>query len=119
MADRHEQAQRGTAIRRPERLAETVYARVLDIIVRDRLAMGDKLPTEHALAEMFGVSRPVVREALGRLRSDGIIDARQGSGSFLSRPAPSRLMSHMQPANISSGLAAYEVRLALETASAR
>ena len=107
------------AIRRPERLGEAVYGRILEIIVKGGFHVGDKLPTENALAELFAVSRPVVREALMRLRSDGIVEARQGSGSYLSRPPPSRLMSHMQPANISSGLAAYEVRLALETSAAR
>lgn len=119
MPDSYESSQQITAIRRPERLPETVYGRILDIISSKGLTVGDKLPPETTLAQMFAVSRPVVREALMRLRSDGIIEARQGSGSYLSRPPPRRLMSRMQPANISSGLGGYEVRLALEPYAAR
>jgi GntR family transcriptional regulator, transcriptional repressor for pyruvate dehydrogenase complex len=47
------------------------------------LAPGDRLPTEAALAESFGVSRNVVREAIARLRYDGLIKTRQGSGTFV------------------------------------
>lgn len=119
MPDNNESSRQITAIRRPEKLPETVYGRILDIISSKGLTVGDKLPPETSLAQMFAVSRPVVREALMRLRSDGIIEARQGSGSYLSRPPPRRLMSRMQPANISSGLAGYEVRLALEPYAAR
>ncbi len=48
-----------------------------------RLAAGAKLPTEVALAEQFGVSRTVVREAVSRLKSMGLVDSRQGSGIFV------------------------------------
>lgn len=107
-------------IPRPERLAEAVYGRILGIIAGNKLAVGDKLPSETTLAQTFAVSRPILREALMRLRLDGIVEARQGSGTYLlSRPPPSRLMAHMQPGHISAGLAAYEVRLAVETATAR
>lgn len=48
-----------------------------------RLAAGDKLPTEAALVEQFSVSRTVVREAVSRLKSLGLVDSRQGSGVYV------------------------------------
>ena len=48
-----------------------------------RLAAGDKLPTEASLVNQFSVSRTVVREAMSRLKSLGLIESRQGSGVFV------------------------------------
>jgi GntR family transcriptional repressor for pyruvate dehydrogenase complex len=48
-----------------------------------RLAQGDKLPTEAVLVEKFSVSRTVVREAVSRLKSLGLVDSRQGSGVYV------------------------------------
>jgi GntR family transcriptional repressor for pyruvate dehydrogenase complex len=52
-------------------------------IARGDLKPGDRLPTEKALGEAFGVSRAVVREAIARLKADGLIETRQGSGAFV------------------------------------
>ena len=48
-----------------------------------RLAVGAKLPTEAALVGQFAVSRTVVREAVSRLKSLGLVDSRQGSGVYV------------------------------------
>lgn len=97
----------------------------LSVQVADQLALairngklhpGDKLPTEAKLAEQFEVSRTVVREALSRLKSLGMINSRQGSGIFVSP------QSNFQPLNFDLKLAAsreaviqiVEVRRALE-----
>lgn len=48
-----------------------------------RLTAGDKLPTEATLVDQFSVSRTVVREALSRLKSLGLVESRQGSGVFV------------------------------------
>jgi DNA-binding FadR family transcriptional regulator len=55
-------------------------------IVEGRLKPGDRLPTEHRLSTSLGVSRNVVREAIARLRADGIVESRQGVGAFVIRP---------------------------------
>ena len=47
------------------------------------LVAGDKLPTEAVLVEQFSVSRTVVREAVSRLKSLGLVDSRQGSGVYV------------------------------------
>ena len=64
-------------------LPDRIYARVVEAILRGDFVPSGKLPTEGELASSFGVSRPTVREALSRLRSDGIIDSRRGSGSYV------------------------------------
>jgi DNA-binding FadR family transcriptional regulator len=46
-----------------------------------------KLPTEAALAREFGVSRTVIREAISRLKNEGVVEPRQGSGVFISQHA--------------------------------
>ena len=66
-------------------LPDRIYARVVEAILRGDFLPSGKLPTEGELASSFGVSRPTVREALSRLRSDGVIDSRRGAGSFVIR----------------------------------
>ncbi|MBB1155026.1 MULTISPECIES: GntR family transcriptional regulator [Amycolatopsis] len=48
--------------------------------------VGDLLPGERALGEWFGASRNVVREALGLLRDEGLVERRQGVGTLVVRP---------------------------------
>lgn len=66
-----------------ERLSVQVAQQLAAEIRAGRLAPGDKLPTEAQLVEQFGVSRTVVREALSRLKSLGLVDSRQGSGVYV------------------------------------
>jgi len=56
--------------------------------LRRRLGLGDfdeRFPTEAELVVAFGVSRATVREAIRRLRGEGLLDARRGSGTFVVR----------------------------------
>ncbi len=64
-------------------LTDAVHDQLLALIQQEQLSVGDRLPGEHALAERFAVSRPVLRQALARLRADGRVTARQGSGHFV------------------------------------
>ena len=101
------------------RLADQLYGQIFDQIVAGRLNVGDKLPSEHEICERYGVSRPVVREALLRLRADGLVMAQQGLGTFVShQPAP-RLKTFDGVQNVAAYLRAQEVRLALEAEAAR
>ena len=70
-------------IARPLRLSEEVSGNLQRRIARAELKPGDRLPTEKALGDAFGVSRAVVREAIARLKADGLIETRQGSGAFV------------------------------------
>lgn len=66
-------------------LPDRIYARVVEAILRGDFVPSGKLPSEGELASSYGVSRPTIREALSRLRSDGIIDSRRGAGSYIIR----------------------------------
>jgi GntR family transcriptional regulator len=48
---------------------------------------GDKLPKEDALAQQLGISRPTLREALGRMEGQGVIMRRHGVGTFVTSPS--------------------------------
>jgi len=72
-----------TPLHRPQALSEEISAELARRIAAGTLGPGDRLPTEKALAEAFGVSRPVVREAIARLRNDGLVETRQGAGAFV------------------------------------
>jgi GntR family transcriptional repressor for pyruvate dehydrogenase complex len=62
------------------RTHEQVLAAIEDQILKENLRIGDRLPSERELAELLGVSRPSVREALRVLEWMGVIAAGVGSG---------------------------------------
>ena len=68
---------------RGQRLYEQVVERVEALIASGELQSGDRLPNERSLAEQFGVSRTVIREALKTLSNKGLIEVRTGQGSFV------------------------------------
>lgn len=69
--------------------AEEIARVLADRIVEGVIAPGDRLPSEGGLVEEFGASRSVVREALHRLQSRGLVRTRVGSGSYaLTPPVP-------------------------------
>lgn len=102
-----------------ERLTDRAYAGIVEIIDADRLQTGDRLPSEARLADMFGVSRTIVREALARLASDGITEARRGAGSFVKNLPSRRMFAFMPIAELPAALGTYEVRFVLEAETAR
>jgi GntR family transcriptional regulator, transcriptional repressor for pyruvate dehydrogenase complex len=67
-------------VAREPRLSDKVAEMMLDTILSNRLAVGDKLPSERELGEQFGVSRTVIREAVRALVAKGVIAVRSGSG---------------------------------------
>ena len=64
-------------------LADRVSEALMRKIVGKELPAGAQLPSEQMMAASFGVSRTVVREAISRLKSEGLIDTRQGRGAFV------------------------------------
>jgi len=101
------------------RLADRAYTAIVGIINEDDLAPGDRLPSEARLAELFGMSRTIVREALVRLAADGITEARRGAGSYVKRRPSARLGSHVPMDGLAGTLGTYEVRFVLEAEAAR
>jgi GntR family transcriptional regulator, transcriptional repressor for pyruvate dehydrogenase complex len=70
------------------RLSDQVAQQLATEIRAGRLAPGAKLPPEARLVEQFAVSRTVVREAVSRLKSLGLVDSRQGSGVYVNASVP-------------------------------
>ena len=95
----------------PDQVAEVLATEIR----ANRLKVGEKLPTEAALVAQFSVSRTVVREAVSRLKSLGLVDSRRGSGVYVKEQG-------FSPLNFDAKLAAskqaviqmVEVRRALE-----
>jgi GntR family transcriptional regulator len=66
------------------------YAQLLELL-RSQIRQGewrpgDQLPGEHSLCATYGVSRSVVRQALGEMESEGLIVRRKGKGAFVAEP---------------------------------
>lgn len=75
---------RGVKVMQPQRyLPDRIARHILQQVEEGTLKPGDVLPTEAALAADFGVSRNVLREAIARLRSDGVIETKQGRGAII------------------------------------
>jgi DNA-binding FadR family transcriptional regulator len=106
-------------------LFEALAAQVEEWILSGQLEAGAKLPSEDSLGRQFGVSRPVVREALARLRERGLIETVSGSGTFVKHPDADHLteavVRHLRvtAGGTDSIAKVYEARLAIETATAR
>ena len=60
---------------------------------------GERLPSEIELTETHGVSRTVVREAVAALRSDGLVEVRQGAGIFVVVPEAAGVSAGGQATN--------------------
>ena len=63
-----------------------VERRIEDLLLRGRYKAGDRIPPEAELVNSLGVSRVTVRAGLARLVERGVLERRQGSGTFLVRP---------------------------------
>ncbi|MEM5433086.1 FadR/GntR family transcriptional regulator [Cupriavidus oxalaticus] len=97
-------------------LTDNVAEQLLDKIQNGAFARGDKLPTEAVLSEEFGVSRTVVREAISRLKYEGVVESRQGSGVFVTLQAGIRPLriDYTDTGTLESVLQIVELRRAIE-----
>jgi len=79
--------------RQVTRPRDQVEQQIREAIIKGQFAQGDKLPPETELAQLFGVSRPTVREALGSLVATGLIRKIPGvaGGSFVNTVTPESL----------------------------
>lgn len=67
-------------------LVDKVEIRITEYINQNKLEVGDTIPKEMEFAEALGVSRTVIREALTRLRTIGIIDSKKHKGMVVAQP---------------------------------
>jgi DNA-binding FadR family transcriptional regulator len=109
---------------RAPKTAELIASHIRGQIVRGELTTGDTLPSEAAMTEMFGVSRPTLREAFRILETESLINVRRGSRGGARVVAPDvavaaryvGLLLQVQGTTIAD---VYEARMVLEPACAR
>lgn len=95
-------------------LSDHVYHKLFSKISSGELGQHARLPSEYELADEYGVSRPVVRTALKRLRSDGLIYSRQGSGSYVQVSGHEPVSGFGPVGTIADIQRCYEVRVSFE-----
>ncbi len=102
------------------RLADQVTSD-LQAMIFNKYSPGDRLPVENELAQLFSVSRITIREAISKLSTMGIIDVRQGDGTFVKRLSPASFMQPMLPMLALSDVDladVFDVRLLIESRAA-
>ncbi len=96
-----------------------VYERLRDRILDDTYPVGGKLPSEPSLCQLFGVSRPVIREVLARLRAEGLIVSRQGAGTFVQKKSENEAVQGFAPVtNLKDIQDCFDFRVGLESEAA-
>jgi len=98
-------------------LYQEVANKLEQMIMDESLKIGDKLPPEQTLAERFGVSRNVLREAIKGLNERGLIEVIPGKGAFIAKPTSKILTDMLNRLVVLGDFSAkhlYEIRLPLE-----
>ncbi|MCB0170050.1 MAG: FadR family transcriptional regulator [Anaerolineae bacterium] len=78
---------------------DQIIDQIITVIRSDGLAIGEKLPSERQLAEVLGVSRSTLREAITTLSALGVLEIKPGKGTFV------------RATNISGSLASKVIKL--------
>ncbi|GAC1355436.1 MAG: FadR/GntR family transcriptional regulator [Variovorax sp.] len=88
MATIHELPRPPSSETESDRSYQKLAASIAGLIAEGEFKVGDRLPSERALADRFGVSRTLVREAIIVLEIQGNVEVRGGSGIYVCTPAP-------------------------------
>ncbi len=106
---------------KPKKISDQVFDQIRELIFRERLRPGEKLMPERELAEAMAVSRTSVRDAIQRLVAMGLVEQKQGQGTFVkqrggaSEANPLAKAIEQHDASLGDLL---EVRMALESNAA-
>jgi GntR family transcriptional regulator, transcriptional repressor for pyruvate dehydrogenase complex len=96
------------------RLSDRVYEHILHQLVSGAFPVGARIPTELELGHRLGVSRPVVRDALQRMRDEGLLASRQGSGTVVLRRPDSAMAAFAPISSIADVQRCFVFRYAVE-----
>jgi GntR family transcriptional repressor for pyruvate dehydrogenase complex len=101
---------------KPKRIADQVFDQLHELILRSEFKPGDKIMTERELSNAFQVSRTSVRDAINKLVVMGLIEQRQGQGTFVSHPGGKAhaYMARMMESQNATLKDLLEVRMGLE-----
>ena len=105
----------------PKKISEEIVEQIRNLISQGQLKPGERIPSERDLSALLGVSRPSVREAIMVLEAMGLVEARQGEGTFVRSLTEATLadpLSSMVENNPALLRDLVEVRMGLESWSA-
>ncbi|HEX2964186.1 MAG TPA: FCD domain-containing protein [Syntrophorhabdaceae bacterium] len=107
---------------KPQRLLEEVHKQLKEAILEGRYKPGDRLPSEQEFCKMFGVGRPVIREAFRFLENSGLIMVKAGArgGAFVQKIDASVLFNTFEGIVKLDGISKdelHEARVAFELAA--
>ncbi|MFJ2958999.1 FadR family transcriptional regulator [Streptomyces sp. NBC_00669] len=105
-------------VSRPAPLADQVIARLRAEIAAGSWPVGSRIPTESELVALLGVARNTVREAVRALAHNGLLDIRQGSGTYVVATSELAGVMHRRFAD-ADPLHVAELRSSLEASAAR
>jgi len=109
-------------ILRRSKMVEEVFEVLKEKILSGEIKQGERLPTQEELTEQFGVSRTVIREAINKLSSLGLVSCEQGRGTFVTMPDSHNMFESMLRLYVlddKSTIELIEARLYFESAIAR
>ncbi|AUY49293.1 FadR/GntR family transcriptional regulator [Streptomyces sp. CB01881] len=98
-------------------LSDQVIAQLRAQITSGEWPVGSRIPTEASLVEQLGVARNTVREAVRALAHNGLLDIRQGSGTYVLATSELAGVMHRRFADADQAQVA-ELRITLETSAA-
>ena len=101
-------------------LSSQIANQLEERIISQELKAGDKLPGEIELAEQFGTSRNILREAITTLKERGLVQVRNGSGAYVMQPDAQVLgdvVNRLVAVGSTSIQEVYELRVAIEVQS--
>ena len=104
-------------------LSEKIIVQISDALIASELKPGDRLPPERELAEQFGVSRTVIRDAVKTLAGRGILRVKHGAGIFVATSEENTIgrlaaLSDILPLQGAGLRDLFEIRKVLETEGA-
>jgi GntR family transcriptional repressor for pyruvate dehydrogenase complex len=82
---------------RKQNIGDVVYEQFMNAIVSGEWEQGEKIPSENELAATLGVSRVSVRSALNKLGSLGLVESRQGEGTFICKFSGAQYINNLVP----------------------
>lgn len=98
---------------KPKKISEAIVEQIKALISQGQLKPGERVPSERDLASMLGVSRPSVREALMVLDAMGLVESRQGGGTYV------RSLTEHSIADPLTGLVTNNTRLLCDLSEVR
>ena len=105
--------------RAPRRLADIVYEQLFRLIARGEFPEGTQASAGGRRSRTrFGVSRPVIRDALARLKDEGYVRSQRGSGNVVLRGEAPGALAYPPIRSISDLMRSYEFRMTVEAATA-